>query len=108
MQKNQHVLFYTKLLTTTFILYQRPHIYQRPRPWACRGMPFDDVYQDMFERVSLGGRVFSTCFCIEEWVGPRDDLEELDAHRNVQNSTRSHSLSHTILLKFGMWPGIGE
>ena len=71
-------------------------------------MPFDDVYQDMFERVSLGGRVFSTCFCIEEWVGPRDDLEELDAHRNVQNSTRSHSLSHTILLKVGMWPGIGE
>ena len=45
------LLIYTWLTST-------PHpCINAHRPWACRGMPFDDVHQDMFERVSLGAGI---------------------------------------------------
>ena len=58
MPKNQHVPFNTKLLTTTILLYQRPHIYQRP---PSVGMPRHALRRRAPrytpERVSLGAGI---------------------------------------------------
>ena len=47
-----------------------PIFINAPRPWACRGMPFDDAYQDMFERVSLGAQLRPATQLFEGGVGP--------------------------------------
>ena len=55
-------------LTVQLIL--PPIFINAPRPWACRGMPFDDVYQNMFERVSLGAGISIRSSMWRVWVGP--------------------------------------